>query len=120
VASTSAEGGGRAGAAYTASKAGLVALTLNIAVSYAELGIRCNAICPGGTRTAMNHLAAGEGGLSGGGLSERGLALLSRLQGKPEPADPQQIAQVAVFLASDAASRVNGVALRVDGGAFAY
>jgi NAD(P)-dependent dehydrogenase (short-subunit alcohol dehydrogenase family) len=116
TASTAAEGGGRAGVAYTASKAGLIAMTLNVAVSYAAQGIRCNAICPGGTKTGMLHSAAGEEVA----LSERGLELLARLGGKPPPAEPEQVAEVAVFLASDAASRVNGVAVRVDGAAFAY
>jgi NAD(P)-dependent dehydrogenase (short-subunit alcohol dehydrogenase family) len=118
TASTSGEGGGRAGVAYTASKAGLIGMTLNVAVSYGAQGIRCNAICPGGTKTGMQHNAAGAGEALA--LSERGLEMLSRLGGKPPPAEPEQVAEVAVFLASDAASRINGVAVRVDGGAFAY
>jgi NAD(P)-dependent dehydrogenase (short-subunit alcohol dehydrogenase family) len=116
TASTSAQGGGRAGPAYASSKAGVIALTESIAVSCAEFGIRCNAILPGGTATQMAHT----GGDPARALSERGLALLARLQGKPEPADPMQIARVAAFLASDDADRVSGVALRVDAGVFAY
>jgi NAD(P)-dependent dehydrogenase (short-subunit alcohol dehydrogenase family) len=112
--SSAALGGGRAGPAYTASKAGVIALTQNIAVTCAEYGIRCNAILPGGTDTDMAHTTGGEA------LSERGLALLARLQGKPAPADPRQIAKVAVFLAGDDADRISGVALRVDAGVFAY
>ena len=118
TASTAAEGGGRAGVAYTASKAGLIGMTRNVAVSYASMGIRCNAILPGGTRTGMQHTAAGAGQELA--LSERGLALLSRLQGKPPAAEPERVAEIAVFLASDAGSLVNGVAMRVDGGTFAY
>jgi NAD(P)-dependent dehydrogenase (short-subunit alcohol dehydrogenase family) len=93
-------------------------MTLNVAVSYGAQGIRCNAICPGGTKTGMQHNAAGAGEALA--LSERGIEMLSRLSGKPPPAEPEQVAEVAVFLASDAASRINGVAVRVDGGAFAY
>jgi NAD(P)-dependent dehydrogenase (short-subunit alcohol dehydrogenase family) len=116
TASIAAFGGGRAGAAYTASKAGVVALTQCIAVAYGERGIRCNAICPGGTATSMAHTNAG----AEDALSAAGLALLGRLTGKPKPATPDRIAEVAVFLARDEASRINGVALPVDGGLIAY
>jgi NAD(P)-dependent dehydrogenase (short-subunit alcohol dehydrogenase family) len=116
TASTAAMGGGRAGPAYTASKAGVVALTQNIAVTCAEFGIRCNAILPGGTDTGMAHT----NGDPGTELSERGLALLARLTGKPAAADPRQIARVAVFLAGDDADRVSGAALPVDAAVFAY
>jgi NAD(P)-dependent dehydrogenase (short-subunit alcohol dehydrogenase family) len=116
TASTSAMGGGRAGPAYTASKAGVVALTMNIAVTCAEFGIRANAILPGGTDTGMAHT----GDDPSRQLSPRGLDLLARLQGKPPPADPHQIARVAVFLAGDDADRISGAALPVDGATFAY
>lgn len=116
TASTSGQGGGRAGPAYTASKAAVIALSENIAVTCAEFGIRCNAILPGATATPMAHTA----GDPSRALSDRGLALLARLQGKPEAAAPAQIARVAVFLASDDADRISGVALRVDAGVFAY
>ena len=116
TASTAALGGGRGGAAYTASKWGVVGLTQSIAAAYGERGIRCNAICPGGTVTGMAHTSAG----AENALSAEGLALLGRLTGKPQPAEPDRIAQVALFLASDEASRINGVALPVDGGVTAY
>ena len=116
TASTSAHGGGRAGPAYGASKAGVLSLTKNIAVTCAEYGIRCNAILPGGTDTNMAH-SAGHAELQ---LSERGIALLGRLTGKPAPAHPHQIARVAVFLAGDDADRVNGAEVAVDAGVFAY
>jgi NAD(P)-dependent dehydrogenase (short-subunit alcohol dehydrogenase family) len=114
--STAAHGGGRAGPAYTVSKAGVSALTKNIAVQCAEFGIRCNAILPGAVDTNMAH-SKGSSELQ---LSERGIAMLGRLTGKPAPADPHQIALVAVFLASDAADRVSGTEVFVDGGVFAY
>lgn len=116
TASIAAFGGGRAGAAYTASKFGVVGLTKSIAASFGNQGIRCNAICPGGTDTGMAH-TSGAAELQ---LSERGLALLNRLQGKPPPAAPDRIAEVALFLARDEASRINGVALPIDGGTIAY
>ena len=79
--STAAKGGGRAGPAYTASKAGVSALTKSVAVTCAEHGIRCNAILPGSVDTNMAH-SAGYAELH---LSERGVALLGRLAGKPAP-----------------------------------
>jgi len=103
--------GGRAGAAYTASKFGVVGLTYNIAATYSGQGIRCNAICPGGVQTHISE--------SDPGRSERGLAAVMRDR-RPPPAPPEQIAEVALFLASDESVRVNGVALPVDAGWLAY
>jgi len=104
--------GGRAGAAYTASKFGLVGLTQNIAWSYAKDGIRCNAICPGAIATNIYGKVE---------TSERGrqrYAVAGDWQ--PEPADPEAVAEVALFLVSDRARHVNGVALPVDAGRSAY
>ena len=102
---------GRAGAAYTAAKFGVVGLTQNIAVTHGHRGIRCNAICPGSVRTSI------EEGIE---LSPWGSRVGARDRDKPEPAAPEQIASVAVFLATDAASRLNGAAIPVDGGWTAY
>jgi NAD(P)-dependent dehydrogenase (short-subunit alcohol dehydrogenase family) len=103
--------GGLAGAAYTASKHALVGLTRNIASSFGGEGIRCNAICPGAT----GHGA--KGAIEPGSeFSERGAA---RLLGDPatlEIGTPEQIASIALFLASDAASRINGAVIVADGG----
>lgn len=111
VASVAGLRGGRAGAAYTASKHGLVGLTLNIAATLGEQGIRSNVICPGSIKTNMQVVdhafpAAVEG--------------LQRDRRKPPPALPEEIADVMVYLASDEASRINGVALPVDGGFTAF
>lgn len=104
--------GARAGAAYTVSKHGLVGLTKNTAYFYGDLGIRCAAICPGGVETAI-----GIGGLPNAfGLEkmQKGTANM------PKPAQPEEIARVALFLASDEASFVNGAVIVVDGGWTAY
>ncbi|HVW33211.1 MAG TPA: SDR family oxidoreductase [Acidimicrobiia bacterium] len=103
--------GGRAGAAYTAAKFGLVGLTQNIAAAHGRDGIRCNAICPGSVLTNV---------MDGVELSPRGALLPKRDQGKPAPASPEEIAAAALFLVSDEASNVNGVALPVDGGYLAF
>jgi NAD(P)-dependent dehydrogenase (short-subunit alcohol dehydrogenase family) len=102
--------GGAAGAAYTASKHGLIGLTRSVAWAYANDGIRCNAIVPGPTETAgMVDQAAN--------FDSKGLARLEpviSLNGRI--AQPEESADVAVFLASDAASFVNGAIVPVDGG----
>jgi NAD(P)-dependent dehydrogenase (short-subunit alcohol dehydrogenase family) len=102
--------GGGGGPSYTASKHGVVGLTRNIAYMYREQGIRCNAICPGGVNTNIVN----------GAMSEQGFARLANIvMNSGAMAEPEQIASVAVFLASDAASYVNGAVMPVDGGWFA-
>jgi NAD(P)-dependent dehydrogenase (short-subunit alcohol dehydrogenase family) len=103
--------GGRAGAAYTASKFGLIGLTMNIAVTHGARGIRCNAVCPGSVATDISGAVE---------MSELGRSLTLRDRDKPAPASPHQIAAVAVFLATDAASRINGTTIPVDAGWIAY
>jgi NAD(P)-dependent dehydrogenase (short-subunit alcohol dehydrogenase family) len=114
ISSTAGLRGGRGGAAYTASKWGLVGLTENIAATHGDRGIRCNAICPGNTGEGMGD----RGGFDE--LDERSLRVLTRDRGKPEAGRPEQIASVALFLAGDGASRVNGAAIPVDAGWIAY
>ncbi|MFC4011270.1 SDR family NAD(P)-dependent oxidoreductase [Nonomuraea purpurea] len=100
--------GGTAGAAYTASKHGVVGLTRSVAWAYAKDGIRCNAILPGPTMTAIAENAT----FDPTGAARLGpvLALGERM------AQPEQMADAALFLASDAASFVNGAIVPVDGG----
>ncbi|MEV1179135.1 glucose 1-dehydrogenase [Nonomuraea sp. NPDC049784] len=100
--------GGAAGAAYTASKHGVVGLTRSVAWAYANDGIRCNAILPGPTMTniATNTSFDPIGATRLGPV----LSLGERI------AQPEQMADAAVFLASDAASFINGAIVPVDGG----
>ncbi|MFC4062713.1 SDR family NAD(P)-dependent oxidoreductase [Planomonospora corallina] len=101
--------GGAAGVAYTASKHGVVGLTRNVAWAYARSGIRCNAICPGPTETSIAESAAV--------FDPRGIERLGPVLGLGEIfAKPQDMAAVALFLASDAARLVNGAIIPVDGG----
>ena len=99
--------GGAAGAAYTASKHGIVGLTRNVAVMYRKQGIRANAIAPGPTMTnigvEVREGAHGPGVIGG---------LLGAVMGRMATAEEQ--AAAIVWLASDAASNVNGVVLPVD------
>lgn len=111
VASVSGLAGARAGVAYTASKFGVVGLTKNIAATFGDRGIRCNVICPGRILTGI---------ADGIDISPGGAAVMTRDRDIPPEATPEQIAAVAVFLASDSASYVNGAAIPVDAGWTAY
>lgn len=105
--------GCRAGAAYTASKFAVVGLTKNIGFMYAKEGIRCNAICPG---SIITNIAAGLSNASEFGMARSGAGVpLSPRMGQPE-----EIANTALFLASDEASFINGTTVTVDGGWTAY
>jgi NAD(P)-dependent dehydrogenase (short-subunit alcohol dehydrogenase family) len=113
VASAAAIRGGRAGLAYTASKHGLVGLTLNIAATLGADGIRANAVCPGGT--------VGSETLAVGHRSERGTARIAgRDRGRPAGGSPEGIAAAVVWLATPAAGRLNGAVIPVDDGWTAY
>jgi len=97
--------------AYHVAKAGVIMLVRHVARAYGSRGIRCNALCPGLTDTPiMDPFAEALGGRD---------ALFARML-KSIPAgrvgQPNDIAQAALFLASDEASYVNGVAFPVDGG----
>lgn len=104
-------GGGRAGAAYTASKHAMIGLTKNIAFAFAEQGIRCNAICPGSVDT---EFSAEFSKTSHPQANPRfTLAKALRPNGRIPTTD---ISAIAVFLASDHARAINGHALVADGG----
>lgn len=113
VASAGGLNGARAGAAYTASKHAVVGFTKNTGYMYATEGIRCNAIAPGGVET---NIGASMQGISqfGFGKQQLGMAINPRV-GKPE-----EIAKVALFLASDESSFVNGTVITADAGWTAY
>ncbi|MGP4006906.1 SDR family NAD(P)-dependent oxidoreductase [Streptomyces sp. 4N124] len=100
--------GSAAGAAYTASKHGIVGLTKSLAVMYRKQGIRANAIAPGGTQTAI---------VVDADQSAHGPAALGpHFVNIGKLAQPEEQAAAIVFLASDAASNINGVTLPVDDG----
>jgi NAD(P)-dependent dehydrogenase (short-subunit alcohol dehydrogenase family) len=101
--------GGRAGAAYTISKHGVVGLTKSIAAAYGEFGIRCMAIAPGAVNTNIPH--GGED--SPLGLVLGGRAAASRVGPKLEP---EEIAELAYFLASPAGSALSGSLALADRG----
>ncbi len=93
--------------AYCATKHGVVGLTKSAALDYIKDGIRINAICPGGTRTAMleewfKHPEVERAAIAGTPIGRM--------------ADPAEIARVVMFLASDESSFMVGHSLVADGG----
>ena len=94
-------------AAYSASKAAVASLTKSLAIEWGPRGVRVNAIAPGVFRTALNQKLLDE--------TERGREFLMRTpMGRFGNVD--ELAGAAIFLASDAASFVNGEIIAVDGG----
>lgn len=103
--------GGAAGAAYTVSKHALVGLTRNTAWMYARQGIRCNAICPGATATNIAETMPPERLDPAGSARAGAYAALI-----PAFLDPVDIANLALFLASDEARHINGASITADAG----
>ena len=101
---------GAGGAAYSASKAGVINLVQTAAQQLSGTGVRVNAICPGLIETGMTkpiyELARASG-------QEERIGDLNPLR---RGGQPNEIAQAALFLASDESAYVNGAALVVDGG----
>jgi NAD(P)-dependent dehydrogenase (short-subunit alcohol dehydrogenase family) len=96
--------------AYSAAKAGVNALTLQVAALYARRGIRCNAVCPGPTRTppVLDQVP----------VEAMDMIAHQTLVGRW--AEPSELAAAIVFLASDDASFITGEIIRVDGGMLAH
>ena len=102
---------GNAGVSYSAAKAAVIAMTKNIAVQYAGHGIRCNAVCPGPTWTALNtpdKVATFDKEFSA--LCDR---LMNYELGFPSTEDQ---ANAIMFFASDEAKSITGQTLTVDNG----
>ncbi|MFO1296927.1 MAG: SDR family oxidoreductase [Rubrivivax sp.] len=101
---------GAGGPAYSASKAGVINLVTVAAQQLCETNVRVNALCPGLTETGMTKPVFDY-------AKDKGVtAKLGRLNPLRRAAQPEELARVALFLASDEASYVNGQAITVDGG----
>jgi NAD(P)-dependent dehydrogenase (short-subunit alcohol dehydrogenase family) len=113
TASVAGLGGTATLATYAASKHAVLGLTRAAAREYAGAGVRINAICPGGTRTAMAAETAG-----GSVDDDAAMEALARAAGIPmlRLAQPSEIAEAAVWLCSDRSSYVTGASIAVDGG----
>lgn len=113
IASAGGLNGARAGAAYTASKHAVVGFTKNTGFMYGKQGIRCNAIAPGGVETNISSTITN---INSFGMEriQPGMALSPRF-GKPE-----EIATIALFLATEDSSFVNGTVITADSGWTSY
>ena len=105
--------GGADHCAYTATKHGMVGLTRSVAMDFAREGIRCNCVCPGTTDTPM---ARWGWKIWGGGDIDKARRRLEEKIPIGRVAQPEEIAQAVLFLASDASSYCTGAILAVDGG----
>jgi NAD(P)-dependent dehydrogenase (short-subunit alcohol dehydrogenase family) len=101
---------GAGGAPYSASKAGVINLVMVSAQQLSESGVRVNALCPGLTETGMTKPTFDYA--KDKGVSHK----LGRLNPLRRAGQPEELAQVALFLASAQSSYVNGQAIAVDGG----
>lgn len=105
--------GSRSGAAYTASKHAIIGLTKNVGFQYANEGIRCNAIATGGVETNI--------GTSMSEPSKFGMErVMSGADNNPRSGQPEEVAKIALFLASSDSSFVNGITITADAGWTAY
>lgn len=106
--------GGARAAAYCASKGAVVLMTKAMAIDHGRQNIRVNCICPGDTDTAMLRNEARQ-------LEEAEDRFLSESAKRPlgRVGRPEEIAQAALYLASDSSTFVTGAALVVDGGGLA-
>lgn len=116
IASTSALKGYRYTAAYSAAKAGLVGLTRALAAELAGRGITVNAVCPGFVDTDLADDAIKNIAQKTGRSEDEARKSLERLSPVGRLVKPAEVAQMVMYLASDAAAMVNGHAVVLDGG----
>lgn len=107
--------GGAAGAVYTSSKHALVGLTKSTGYLYSKSGIRCNGIAPGAVNTSISETI--DMSKITPLVNDR---IMTGLALNPRAGEASEIAQAALFLASDDSSFVNAEILTVDGGWSAY
>ncbi len=105
--STAALSGLPYGAAYGASKAGVLALTRTLAIEYGRQGLRANAVCPGSITTPMTADVDMP--------SDADPKLIRRVMALDRPRGPETVAGVIAMLASEDGAHVNGEHIRVDG-----
>lgn len=111
TASTAALAGHPWTAPYSASKGGVLALSLTLAVEFGKLGVRCNVVAPGSIETPIQEAFR---------LPEGADAkLLHRIMALDRMRGPETVAGAIAFLASEDGAHVNGEVLRVDGGTLA-
>ncbi len=113
ISSTAGQVGAPAMSPYCASKHGVIGLMRSVAQDVASHGITCNAVLPGWVRTEMAQLDAQQEGERRGLSAEEVWAERAAENPAGRVAEPEEIASVVAYLASDAASAVNGEAITV-------
>ncbi|MEQ9464510.1 MAG: SDR family NAD(P)-dependent oxidoreductase [Haliea sp.] len=108
AASTAALAGLPHGAAYSASKGGVLAMTRSIAVEYAKRGVRANCVCPGDINTGMTVDIKWPPNMD--------FELIGRISSLSGPKSPEVMAGVIAMLASEDGIHITGEDIRVDGG----
>jgi NAD(P)-dependent dehydrogenase (short-subunit alcohol dehydrogenase family) len=107
VSSTSALAGLAYGAAYSASKGGVLALTRTLAIEFGKRGVRVNAVCPGSIQTPMTKAP--------GLPKDADMKLILRAAALDQPRGPETVAGVIAMLASEDGAHINGEDIRIDG-----
>ena len=108
AASTASLAGLPWGAAYAASKGGVLAFTFALAIEYGRQGLRVNAVCPGSIKTPMTKGLDMPEGVD--------LSLIERAMPLDTFRGPETVAGVIAMLASDDGAHINGEYIRIDGG----
>lgn len=107
-------------AAYTASKHGVLGLTRSIAVEVATTGVTVNAICPGYVDTEMVSRGVEQITRKTGRTAEEALETLKKMSPQNRLVTSEEVAAVALLLASDEGRGINGQGINIDGGSVFY
>ncbi|GAB6387788.1 3-hydroxybutyrate dehydrogenase [Stutzerimonas marianensis] len=102
--------------AYVAAKHGLLGLTKSVALETATTGVTCNALCPGWVLTPLVQQQIDNNAKAHGDVQRATRELLMEKQPSLDFVTPEQLGELALFLCSDAAKQVRGVAWNMDGG----
>jgi len=116
IASIAAKTGAPYVAAYTASKHGVLGLTRSLAVEVAARGITVNAICPGYVDTEMTSRGVEKITAKTGRSAEEALEALKKMSPQKRLVTSEEVAAVALLLASDEGRGINGQGINIDGG----
>ena len=100
---------------YSATKAAVIGMTRSVAADFIKQGIRCNCLCPGTVLTPSLEERIAENAAQAGSVQAARQAFVDR-QPMGRLGAPEEIAQLAVYLASDAAQFITGQAVVIDGG----
>ena len=120
VASIAGKAGAPYIAAYSASKHGVMGLTRSIALEVATAGITVNAICPGYVETEMVTRGIEQITEKTGRSAEEALDIIKKMSPQNRLATPEEVAAIALLLASDEGRGINAQGINVDGGSVLY